>query len=336
MPWAVIIGIVGLYVANNIILEAIRYSGKVYNMECSNASRVQYQHQNPVQHQLCYPTSDYQVVRVDQDSGVIILQSYYGSTEKTIGGDEFYSTIVFKNNVSGTEKVVAVGRVTDLRDGHYNVSFQSLTNDVLYKISDEQHKSNSQGSGHYLKIVLQYCCGDGALPPPAKQNRLDGGAINKGVPVLFSSSLPTPPWILQAEKPSFLQPQINLKKYNRVLALGDSLMEQMVMGRRQSGKAVTYKSMYLPLASDLVEEHFLKKVREACKTPRGACSTNKTLLLLNSGMWNLLEDGNYTKTKTCCNYDVNFDDHVRALQGILDNFSLGLTYESLLLHACGC
>ena len=329
-PWLVIIGIVGLYVANNIILEAIRYSGKVWNMECNYASRIRYQEQNTGRHLLCYPTTYYHIVQVDQGSGAMLLQSYYGSTEKTIGGDEFYPTIVFKSNVSRTEKVVAVGRVSDLRDGLYNVSFQSLTNDVLFKISDEQHKRNIQESGHFLRIVLQYCCGDGALPPPAKQNRLDGGAINKVVPVLFPSSLPPPPWVVRAEKPPFRQPQINLKKYDHVLALGDSLMEQMVKGGKHSGKAVapylTYKGMYFPLATDLMEENFIRKVREACKTPRrDACSTNKTLLLLNSGMWNLLEDGNFTKTKTCCNYDVNFDDHIRALQGMHDNFSLGLT-----------
>ena len=324
-PWLVIIGIVGLYVANNIILEAIGYSGKVWNMECNNASRIRYQEQNTVQYQLCYPTTDYHIVQVDQGSGAILLQSYYGSTEKTIGGDEFYPTIVFKSNVSRTEKVVAVGRVSDLRSGLYNVSFQSLTDNVLFKISDEQQKSNIQESSHFLRIVLQYCCGDGALPPPAKQNRLDGGAINKVVPVLYPSSLQPSPWIVRAEKPPFRQPQINLKKFDRVLALGDSLMEQMVMGGNHSGK-VTYKSMYQPLATDLMEEHFIRKVQAACKTPRrDACSTNKTLLLLNSGMWNLLEDGNYTKTETCCNYDVNFDDHVRALQGMHDNFSFGLT-----------
>ena len=245
----------------------------------------------------CYPTTYYHVVQVDQDSGTVHFQSYCGSTEKTIGGDEFYPTIVLKSNMSETEQVVAVGHVTDLRDGLYNVSFQSLTENVLLKISDEQHKTYS----NFLTIVLQYCCGDGELPPPAKQNRFDGGAINKVVPVIYPSSLPPLPWVVRAEKPPIQQPQINLKMFDRVLALGDSLMNQMMMGGKHSGKTVsppwTYTKIYTPLASDLMEDHFLKKVREACKSPwRDACSTNTTLLLLNSGMWNLLEDGNYRDT----------------------------------------
>ena len=85
-----------------------------------------------------------------------------------------------------------------------------------------------------------------------------------------------------------------------------------------------------------MEEHFLKAVRKACKTPnaivgshngillgydidrltlprRNACSTNTTLLVLNSGIWDLLEDGIFPKSKTCCNYDANFEDHVGSL-----------------------
>ena len=99
-PWLVFFGIVGLYAVSSIILETIGLSGK---MECSNSTAVQYQqHYHPVRDQLCYPTTDYHFVRrVDQDSRAIILQSHYGSTEKTMGGDEFYPTIIFNNTASG-------------------------------------------------------------------------------------------------------------------------------------------------------------------------------------------------------------------------------------------
>ena len=100
-PWLVFFGIVGLYAVSSIILEAIGLSGKM-EMECSNSTAVQYQQQHhPVRDQLCYPTTDYHFVRrVDQDSRAIILQSHYGSTEKTMGGDEFYPTIIFNNNTA--------------------------------------------------------------------------------------------------------------------------------------------------------------------------------------------------------------------------------------------
>ena len=81
----------------------------------------------------------------------------------------------------------------------------------------------------------------------------------------------------------------------------------------------------------------MKVVRRACKSPNAiagshggmllgcdtdrlalprsdACSTNATLLLLNSGIWDLLDQ---KASKTCCDYDANFEDHVGSLRGLL-------------------
>ena len=52
-------------------------------------------------------------------------------------------------------------------------------------------------------------------------------------------------------------------------------------------------------------------------------SVAATLLLLNSGIWDLLEDGTFSKSKTCCNYDLNFEDHLGSLRDLL----LRIKYE---------
>ena len=81
-----------------------------------------------------------------------------------------------------------------------------------------------------------------------------------------------------------------------------------------------------PLASDLMEEKFWNVVREACTNSLHFC-TNSTLLLLNSGIWDLLEDGTYSNVKhsggqnihlgACCDYDADFRDHIESLRSLL-------------------
>ena len=363
-PWIVIIGIIGLYTSYSIILKSIGLSSQadkslrphihfMSNLSSSESPRQmvmtafsnthtttdKYNLNYPMKDQLCYPTTNYHFIKqVDQDSQAILLQSYYGSTVKTMGGDEFYPTITLNNPVSGKEEVMAVGRVSELSEGRYALYFKSLNENVLYNISDQQIKSIKRGTGYFLNIMLQYSCSEGMLPPPAKYHRSDGGAINKLVPVWFPSSLQQQPLIVRTEERPSHRMQINLKKFKLVLALGDSLMEQMVQGGKLSSKTVVppwiYKKIQAPLASDKMETHFMKAVQKACKTPQGgmflgidknhvalpkrdACSTNSTLLILNSGIWDLLEDGNFSKSKTCCNYDLNFEDHLGSLRALL-------------------
>eukprot|EP00957_Ditylum_brightwellii_P211619 15366385-Ditylum_brightwellii.AAC.1 len=306
------------------------------------------------QQQQCYPTTSYRLFDIDQDSHAIILQSHYGSFKKTVGGDEFYPTILFKDDI-----VVAVGHVTDLFNGQYAVVFKSLvpldyynndtnidtTDDLLYKIT--YTKSHNAFS---IKNILQYSCGDGILPPPTKEFRFDSGALNREVPIQYPS-----PW-LPVEKPSdptkesSPQPQINLKNFDRVLALGDSMMEQLVSGglhgKNQVAPPWTYTRIQAPLSSDKMNQAFMIPVRKACKTPNAgdvilgshrlvagdACSTNRTLLLLNSGVWDLLEDGSMQSpsvSKTCCNYDADFDDHLTALRRLLSSIQHEFPYVTI-------
>jgi len=312
--------------------------------------------QTQKQQQICDPTTNYRLSQLQGQE--IILQSYYGSKEKTTGGDEFYSTIIFNNSPADSSTVVAVGRVSDLSDGRYAVVFKSLvelekydnfpdTRSRFYNVSLTNNSNgngngngNGNNSGFALKNILQYSCGEGALPPPSKEFKPFNGAINREVHMEFPLS-----WI-QMEKPlQQTQPQIDLNNFDRVIALGDSLMDQLLQGSKSENEVAppwTFDSIQSPLFSDTLK-HFLDPIRKCCKDPNrsqpgrrflgndthrlslhvpaeGVCSTNKTLLLLNSGVWDLLDDGTQkkpSKSKTCCDYDADFKDHVAALRMLL-------------------
>ena len=311
---------------------------------------------SPPQQQQCYPTTSYSLVQIDPVSRAVILKSHYddGLKEKTMGGDEFYPTVVFNNNnndntSSGTnEQVIGVGRVSDLSNGQYAVVFESL---VALESFVNEYAANADaatpfynisllGDGFSLRTILQYSCGDGILPPPSKEFRPDNGAINTELPIRY----PLSTWWPMKKPPTkkSQQPQIDLKKFDRVLALGDSLMRQLVHGglyaKREVAPPWTFRIIQAPLSSDTMEQAFLEPARKFCKNAttgniflgteidrlsmpaEGACSTNRTLLLLNSGVWDLLEDGSLrfpSISKTCCDYDTDFVNHLESLRNLL-------------------
>lgn len=326
--------------------------------DCKNTTtpKVQVQ-QLPLQPQEpCYPTTSYRLLGIDSNSTAAIFQSYYGSNQKTMGGDEFYPMILFNSTQETEPQVVAVGRVSDLEDGRYMVKYSSLLS--LFEHQNVRHTfrpsfynvSLGKTTKFQFQTILQYSCGDGGLPPPTKLYKTDHGALNRKIPLSNDQE-----W-LPLQKPFEPQnPQIDLQEFDRVLAVGDSLMEQLALGAVDRNVSVpwVYRKIQTPLFSDTVVKRILNVVKESCESPLaavrnhkdkiflgkmsvpdlGVCSTNKTLLLLNSGVWDLLEDGSMifpSKSKACCNYDKNFVNHVESmrlllstLQDIYPNVTLG-------------
>jgi len=301
-----------------------------------------------IEAQRCFPTTSYRFIEFHEESHVIIFQSYYGSKEKTIGGDELYVTLEFADM---KEQVVASGHVSDLSDGRYAILFESLVapdifGDNILNVTQTHTNVSLSDMNNTMKFTfknfLQYSCGVGRLPPPAKECQDNNGAIN----VLTDLIYPIPWVMMQNKKPPRSKPQINLKNFDRVFPFGDSLMEELFRGsglRRDPGKLTppwsNLGSIQFPLASDTVQQYF-KIIQDTCESDQlsmpipeeGACSTNKTLLLLNSGVWDLLEDGSlnrerfrcqakekYSKSKTCCNYDTEFNDHIQSLRELLSS-----------------
>ena len=247
----------------------------------------------------CQPTSTYMVAAGARDEPWI-MQSYDRSrNKKTVGGDEFYLSLLDKGNPA--TGVLAIGHATDLQDGRYSVSFQTL-------LPDQQVLN-----GNYLVTnMMQYSCGRGFLPPPAKAKWQDGKYINRLVEVDVSA-ITSPPHIV----PMKTAPLLDLTQFDKVIALGDSLMEQLFHGRGPKlGKLVQYVKINAPLSTDMVHSKFLSPIRGALNTTvRG---TKKIALLLNSGLWDLLEDGSARRkpyiSKSCCRNDTLFEDHGQALE----------------------
>lgn len=313
-------------------------------------SQSQSQSQSLQQAQMCFPTTSYRFVEIDQESHAIIFKSYYGSKQKSMGGDELYPTLVFNQPEQGNEQVVATGHVYDLSDGRYAILFEGLIAPEDYDFGDKAvsipganfstHTNISlsqveMGNATFtFKNILQYSCGIGALPPPTKDCEPGNGALNILTPLHYPFS-----WLtMQNQKPPRSEPQINLKQFDRVIPIGDSLIWQFLNGADWTKVTIPWAKQFwiqFPLATDTVQQYF-DVIKDHCQndtlfstpTPKeGTCSTNRTMLFLNSGVWDSMEDGSKNTTlyrcqrpyknsqsSACCDYDYEFSNHIQALR----------------------
>jgi hypothetical protein len=112
-----------------------------------------------------------------------------------------------------------------------------------------------------------------------------------------------------------------LQSFDQVFLIGDSLMQQLYHGRPESYQdKVKYVSIQAPLATDTVTRKFLNPIIEVLANLNHDLNT---LVVLNSGVWDLLENGsNQSKpymSVSCCIEDSCFDDHIQAMDELLSH-----------------
>jgi len=254
----------------------------------------------------CASTSSYQVIDVTSKSWTMqSLESVHGqSLPKPFGGDEFYMSIVCQE-----QQQPLVAYTVDMTDGRYLVKFRTNMEINTHIIL--------QSSCHVV-LTLQYTCGFGSLPPPLKANFSDGLYINKVIPVNSTCALGHRIPTMAEVEPN----RLNLASFDSLHLIGDSLMNQFLAGRTLN---VTYTRIQAPLASDTVQNYFLVPIQNAIRGKLKNNTQSRVLIVLNSGVWDLLEDGTNSShpymSVSCCHSDFWFKDHLTALDSLLNQLT---------------
>ena len=254
----------------------------------------------------CVNTNSYEVIDRSSKSWTMqSLKSVYGQLlPKQLGGDEFYMTIVCQE-----QQHPLVAHAVDMRDGRYSVEFHTNMGANTAIILQSSCR---------VVLTLQYTCGFGSSPPPLKANFSDGRYINKEL--LVNSAYALGYRIPTTEE--FQPKRLNLASFDSLHFIGDSLMHQFVSGRTLN---VAYTRIQAPLATDTVQRYFHVPIQNAIRAELKNNTQSRVLIILNSGMWDLLEDGTNSShpymSLACCRSDHWFKDHVTALDGLLNQLT---------------
>jgi len=200
----------------------------------------------------------------------IILTTQDRSGTKSVGGDEFYVTLYrHDGDTTGTSQVqvgmeVAVGHVTDLGTGEYNIDFHKTAN-----CPDGSADSPKLEDFHpfILRAVLQYSCGLGKLSPPSKLDWPNGKSIKDIVLQMPVDWFPT-----LADDSAVKPMKLEGGPFN-IVALGDSLMNQLLFEPQQQsypaggvtrGDPSVRGQHYTQaaLATGTVQDHFINQLSQ--------------------------------------------------------------------------
>lgn len=257
-------------------------------------------------HTSCASTNGYQVIDVSLKHWTMqSLQSVRGqSIAKQLGGDEFYMTIVCHE-----QQHPLVAYAVDMTDGRYFVEFRTNMDANTHIILRSSCR---------VVLTLQYTCGFGSLPPPLKANFSDGRYINKEVLVNSTYALGHRIPTMEEVQPN----RLNLSSFDSLHFIGDSLMSQFFAGRTLNA---TYTRIQAPLASDTVQRYFKVPIQNEIRARLKNDTQSRVLIVLNSGVWDLLEDGTNSShpymSTSCCHSDFWFEDHLITLDGLLNQLT---------------
>lgn len=159
-------------------------------------------------------------VRVVQKDPLWILESIDAEgNRKTVGGDEFYVTYR-DDSVTKADDFTTAAFVNDLRDGTYSLDFVATPMNPI--------PTNLTGCGT-LTVHFQYSCGIGIAHQPVKDKWTMGGATL----IHHSMANVAQPPIRKFQPHSDI---INFSTFGKVIAFGDSIMQQQFV-RKLSVKA---------------------------------------------------------------------------------------------------
>ena len=252
----------------------------------------------------CRPTTS---VRLD---GASLLRSYVGDSPKSVGGDDFYVSVVGDGGFD-----VAVAHVADVGDGTYRLKFS--------RIEEPAYHGDSREPG--MHAVLLFSCGDGRLDPPHKQAWNGSGALNVN---LLVESCASPrreqsttlscaafhEWASTTESPTT---RINLDDFDGVIAVGDSTVRMFSPLSASLGPVLGHLRLrYVPMNT-------LDRCSDAAAAAanKSAGKRHRELVLLGAGTWDLL-DGK--ARSDLAGYKELLASCMRLIRGALPNAQLML------------
>lgn len=241
-------------------------------------------------------------LRADVKSVLYSLDS--DGRRKTKGGDEFYvryEEFIIVNeedneNVSKEIKTQAVAFITDHDDGSYELDFCTTPmHPIAYPrtTNNGDYSDNEETIIRTITIHFEYTDYIGCLPPPSKQDWLNGGYSHKK----YTFTLPTElhrPFIREFSPPTL---NVDLSEFDQVFAFGDSTFCQFLRQRpNKKGKYYFQKNLKIigekvrmGLSSATVDS-LLELIREdemdteLSKT----CDAKKKALIVGSCLWDIL------------------------------------------------
>mmetsp|Transcript_3887 Transcript_3887/g.5937 ORF Transcript_3887/g.5937 Transcript_3887/m.5937 type:complete len:361 (+) Transcript_3887:48-1130(+) len=173
----------------------------------------------------CMPTSQVLMNTIETKENKWIMQALdEKGNKKAVGGDEFYVEF-FSHAYSYTDKTypqksadhpLAVGKIKDMNDGTYEVEFISSPMAAFSTLP-----SALSSSGGKLVVHFVYTCGIGRIAPPLKHEWESGGFTQTS----YTIDVDKAPPIQVFQLPERV---IDLSKFDRVVFVGDSVMQQFV------------------------------------------------------------------------------------------------------------
>jgi len=219
-------------------------------------------------------------VRVVQNNPLWILESIDAKgNPKTVGGDEFYVT--YRDDiVAKATEVTAAAFIDDLGDGTYSLDFVTTPMNPI--------PSNLTGRGT-LTVNFQYSCGIGKAHQPVKDKWTMGGATF----IRHSAANVTQPLIRKCERPTNA---IDLRTFDKVIAFGDSIMEQQFILKGSNLKKQIKEQYFRPNvywrenpASELVNAklfRFMTKLESW--HGEDLLNSSNTALIVGSAIWDII------------------------------------------------
>ena len=234
---------------------------------------------------------------------------------KQCGGDEFYVRYEEFACHDADEELTcqAVALIQDHDDGTYTLDFVSTP---MHPLVPNDNVEDDAASRRVLTVYFEYTNAIGRLPPPTKNEWLNGGYTHRCFTRKLNAEIMVPrPPIRPFTVPNCA---IDLASFDRVLAFGDSTMDQFVRQRpnkkgkyyfqpnilvgekiRQAMNSETLESML-----ESLENEFGALMRRYSTEGRSVC------LVLGSCLWDILDSNDKLQGAL-------YKDHIAACREFL-------------------
>lgn len=223
---------------------------------------------------------------------------------KSSGGDEFYIRYEeFEQDESGEKalRLQAVAFISDRGDGSYGLDFFTTPS------NPEIPSSKTTYTIRILTFYFEYSNHIGEIPPPQKAKWKNGGYTHKKYECTPNCRPP-----ISRFCPPIRKETINLRRYDQVLAFGDSTMDQFVR-QRPNKKGKYYfqpklrvgEKMRLPMNSETVQTHLRLLHEQFGEELNASSSATNMALIVGSCLWDILDYQDTLQGK-------EYEDHLRS------------------------
>lgn len=237
-------------------------------------------------------------IQLRANSNSILYSRDSDGCRKDTGGDEFYVryeefAVVDEHRdneeTSKELRVQAVAFITDNDDGSYKLDFCTTPMHPTTTISDNEEKII-----RIITIFFEYTDNLGFLPPPSKQEWVNGGYSHKRYSVELPANVDRP-LIREFSPPTA---SVDFSEFDQIFAFGDSTFCQFLRQRpNKKGKyyfrnnlRVLGEKVRMGLSSQTVETFVdLLREDEIERELATECYAKKRALIVGSCLWDILD-----------------------------------------------